>query len=128
MNLRIRSIATEHRWLIVLCLLFFLFGIFRLNDLSLYTDSTRYVIWGTSFAQLNGLVDNTQPEPERYVVNAPLYSVLLSPALVVFPFSLTAAKVWTLLWGVAFLVAFYAFLARLLGKTLAAIGLIPLVF
>ncbi|MEK6756740.1 MAG: hypothetical protein AABZ02_11365, partial [Bacteroidota bacterium] len=44
------------------------------------------------------------------------------------PFSLTAAKVWTLLWGVAFVVAFYAFLIRLLGKTLAAIGLIPLVF
>ena len=128
MNLNIRSIATEHRWLIVLCLLFLLFGIFRLNDLSLYTDSTRYVIWGTSFAQLNGLVDDTQPVPERYIVNAPLYAVLLSPALVLFPFSLTAAKVWTLLWTVAFLIAFYAFLARLVGKKLATVGLLPLVF
>jgi len=125
---RIGTIAAAHRWLIILCLVFLGLGIFRLNDLSLYTDSTRYVIWGSSFAHLKGLVDDTQPEPERYIVNAPLYAVLLSPALVLFPLSLTAAKVWTVLWAVAFLVLFYLYLARAAGRTLAIIGLIPLVF
>jgi tetratricopeptide (TPR) repeat protein/4-amino-4-deoxy-L-arabinose transferase-like glycosyltransferase len=125
---RIGTLAVEHRWLIALCLVFLGLGIFRLNDLSLYTDSTRYVIWGNSFAHLKGLVDDTQPEPERYIVNAPLYAVLLSPALVLFPLSLTAAKVWTLFWAIGFLIAFYLYLARAAGKALAIIGVIPLAF
>ena len=128
MTSRIGSIAAQRGWLIVTCLFFLVLGTFRLNDLSLYTDSTRYVIWGNSFAHLQGLVDNTQPEPERYIVNAPLYAVLLSPALVLFPLSLTAAKVWTLLWATLFLVVFYFFLARVAGKTMALLGLLPLVF
>jgi len=128
MTSRIGTMAAEHRWLIILCLAFLGLGIVRLNDLSLYTDSTRYVIWGDSFAHLKGLVDDTQPEPERYIVNAPLYAVLLSPALVLFPLSLTAAKVWTLLWAIAFLVVFCLYLARTAGKVLAITGIIPLVF
>jgi tetratricopeptide (TPR) repeat protein len=125
---RIGTIAAGHRWLITLCLIFLVLGIFRLNDLSLYTDSTRYVIWGNSFAHLKGLVDDTQPEPERYIVNAPLYAVLLSPALILFPLSLTAAKVWTLFWAILFLVIFYLFLGRSVGKSTAILGVLPLVF
>ena len=75
------ALLREHRWIILLSLVFLALGVLRLNDLSLYTDSTRYVIWGTSFAHARGFVDKTQPDPERYVVNAPLYSVLIAPVL-----------------------------------------------
>ena len=118
----------EHRWIILLSLVFLAFGVLRLNDLSLYTDSTRYVIWGTSFAHARGFVDATQPDPERYVVNAPLYSVLIAPALLLFPSSLLAAKVWTLFWGIGFLLTFYAMLRHFFGKSAAIFGILPLVF
>ena len=128
MTSTLTRLAREHRWMLSLCLVFLVLGAFRLNDLSLYTDSTRYVIWGTSFAHAKGFVDETQPEPEWYVVNAPLYSVLISPALVFFPYSLIAAKVWTLLWGVGFILAFYALLHYFFGKPAALMGLLPIVF
>ena len=118
----------EHRWIILLSLVFLALGVLRLNDLSLYTDSTRYVIWGTSFAHARGFVDATQPDPERYVVNAPLYSVLIAPALLLFPSSLLAAKVWTLLWGIGFILAFYAMLQHFFGKAAATFGILPIVF
>ena len=122
MALNLASTLREHRWIVLISLLFVLLGGLRLNDISLYTDSTRYVIWGTSFAHAKGLVDDTQPDPEWYVVNAPFFSVLLSPVLLFFPYSLLAAKVWTLLWGVAFIIAFYHLLLRFFGKTPAIIG------
>ena len=128
MTLTLAKLAREHRWIVFLCLLFLTLGALRLNDLSLYTDSTRYVIWGTSFAHAKGFVDETQPDPERYVVNAPLFSVLISPALLFFPSSLLAAKVWTLLWGIGFILAFYAMLRHFFGKAAATIGLLPIVF
>jgi tetratricopeptide (TPR) repeat protein/4-amino-4-deoxy-L-arabinose transferase-like glycosyltransferase len=108
----LESFSRRNRGFLFLILAFLVIGALRLNDGSLYTDSTRYVIWGTSIAQGKGFVDNTQPDPEYYVVNAPLLSVLLAPALLLFPYSVLAAKVWTLLWGVAFLIVFYAFLRR----------------
>jgi tetratricopeptide (TPR) repeat protein len=89
---------------------FFVLGVLRLNDLSLYTDSTRYLIWGNSVAHGEGFVDDTQPIPEYYIVNAPFFSALLAPVLVVFPLSLIAAKVWTLLWGVLALTLFHRWL------------------
>ena len=55
-------------------------GLFRLNDLSLYTDSTRYLIWANSLATGSGFLDPTSSEPTRFVMNAPLYSVLLVPS------------------------------------------------
>lgn len=122
------GLLREHRWIILLSLVFFALGVLRLNDLSLYTDSTRYVIWGTSFAHAEGFVDATQPDPERYVVNAPLLSVLTAPALLLFPSSLLAAKVWTLLWGVGFILAFYALLLHFFGQSAAVFGVLPLVF
>lgn len=109
----------DHAAVIAVCVAFFILGLFRLNDLSLYTDSTRYVIWGTSLSQGKGFIDDTMPEPERYVVNAPLYSVVLAPAMLVAPLSIVAAKTWTLLWGVLALVLFYRWLVVSVGKTAA---------
>ncbi|HEY6951746.1 MAG TPA: hypothetical protein VI758_05025, partial [Bacteroidota bacterium] len=108
--------------LIFICVAFAVTGYLRLNDASLYTDSTRYVIWGTSFAHGHGFIDDTQPDPERYVVNAPLYSVVLAPALLFFPNSLAAAKIWTLMIGVCALVLFFVWLKRRFGPTQAVIG------
>ncbi len=122
------SINKFHIFLALTCLSFVVLGLLRLNDTSLYTDSTRYVIWGTSFSHLKGFVDDTQPDPERYVVNAPLYSVVLAPILLVFPYSLVAAKVWTLLIGVCSLVLFYIWLSRRIGRTPALIGTLILAF
>jgi hypothetical protein len=110
------------------CFGFFIFGLLRLNDTSLYTDSTRYVIWGTSFSHAKGFVDNTQPDPEHYVVNAPLYSVVLAPVLLFFPYSLIAAKVWTLLLGVLTLILFFVWLNRRLGTLPALVGTLILAF
>jgi tetratricopeptide (TPR) repeat protein/4-amino-4-deoxy-L-arabinose transferase-like glycosyltransferase len=128
MTLNLAKSVHDHHWLVFLCLVFLSMGALRLNDLSLYTDCTRYVIWGTSFAHAKGFVDETQPDPERYVVNAPLYSVLIAPALLFFPSSMVAAKVWTLLWGIGFILAFYALLRHFFGKGAALIGLLPVVF
>jgi tetratricopeptide (TPR) repeat protein len=114
--------------LALICLGFVIFGFLRLNDTSLYTDSTRYVIWGTSFSQAKGLVDNTQPDPERYVVNAPLYAVVLAPMLLFFPYSLVAAKVLTLLLGVLVLILFFLWLNRRLGTPAALVGTMILAF
>ena len=112
----------SHVALIILGAGFAAIGYLRLYDTSLFTDSTRYVIWGTSFSHARGFVDDTQPDPERYVVNAPLYSVVLSPVLLVFPYSLFAAKAWTLAIGVGALMMFYLWLFRRLGKRAALVG------
>ncbi|MBF8293938.1 MAG: 2 protein [Bacteroidetes bacterium] len=122
------SVFREYRVVVLLSLAYVLLGALRLNDLSLYTDSTRYVIWGTSFAHAKGFIDETQPEPERFVVNAPFFSVLLSPVLLFFPYSLLAGKIWTLLLGVLFILAFYSLLRRFFDKTIAIIGVVPIVF
>ena len=121
-------VVRQHRVFVILLCSYVLLGTFRLNDLSLYTDSTRYVIWGTSVAHMKGFVDDTQPEAERYVVNAPFFSVVLSPVLLVFPNSLMAAKVWTLLLGACFIFAFYALLLKFFDKPIALLGIAPIVF
>ena len=94
-----RAMNIQKKYLILLAIIsgFFILGLMRLNDLSIYTDSTRYIIWGNAFAHGLGLVDNTQPETESYVVNAPLFSVILSPVFLLFPLSVTAAKIATLI-------------------------------
>ncbi len=115
-----------HVLLVLTCLGFTIMGFLRLNDTSLYTDSTRYVIWGTSFSHARGFVDDTQPDPERYVVNAPLYSVILAPVLLFFPNSLIAAKIWTLFIGVVALVLFFVWLNRRLGPGPAILGTVIL--
>ncbi len=85
-------------------------GWLRLNDLSLYTDSTRYVIWAESLSRGQGWNDATQPEPEAYVVNAPFYPVLIVPSQWMAAGSLFAAKVMTLLYGLGALALFLLWL------------------
>ncbi|MCU0411545.1 MAG: hypothetical protein MUF82_03300 [Bacteroidetes bacterium] len=39
-----------HGLLLAVLAIFFVLGLLRVNDLSLYTDSSRYLIWGNSIA------------------------------------------------------------------------------
>ncbi|MBI3578945.1 MAG: glycosyltransferase family 39 protein, partial [Ignavibacteriales bacterium] len=114
----------EHFVVIFILAIFFVAGLLRLNDLSLYTDSTRYLIWGNSVAHGQGFVDNTQPEPEYYVVNAPLYAVILAPVELLFPLSITAAKTWTLLFSIAGLFFFFRWLRKKFTATTALVGVL----
>lgn len=102
-----------NRILLLLALLLMVFltaGILRLNDLSVYSDSTRYLIWANSLASGDGFLDDTRPVPTRFVMNAPLYAVLLSPVELLAPLSVTAAKVWTLLFAAGALVLMFLWL------------------
>ncbi|MBI5020097.1 MAG: glycosyltransferase family 39 protein [Ignavibacteriales bacterium] len=95
-------------YLASICVIFFGIGLLRLNDLTIYTpDSSRYLIFANSLAHGNGFVDNTQPEPDMFSVQAPLYPIILIPSQLIFPFSLEAAKIWTLLWGILAIILFY---------------------
>ncbi len=107
---------------VVLLLVFLACGLLRMNDLSVYTDSTRYLIWGNSIAHGSGFVDATRPVPTRFVMNAPLYPVLLAPVEMAFPLSLTAAKIWTLLWASAGLFLFFLWLRTYVGPISAFAG------
>src|SRR5260221_712085 len=76
----------KHALLAGICAVFFAGGLLRLNDLSAYPpDSCRYLIWGNSLAHGAGFVDATQPVPDRFVVHAPLYALLIVPAELFFP-------------------------------------------
>lgn len=115
----------EHAGLVLVCALFLAFGILRLNDLSLYTPhSAQYLIWGNSIAHGKGWVDDTQPVPQCYVTHAPLYPVLIAPVELLFPLSLVAVKVATLLWGVLAVVFLYVWLKILFGTRYALAGVL----
>lgn len=117
----------RHSILLLLILaLFAAAGMLRLNDLSLYTDSTRYVIWAESLSRGLGWLDDTQPLPEAYVVNAPFYPLLLIPSQWIAGASLTAAKVLTLAYGLGAL-ALLCFWLRRLFTPAAALALTGLV-
>jgi tetratricopeptide (TPR) repeat protein len=110
-----------------ICSLFVAAAILRLNDLSLYTpDCTRYVIWGNALAHGQGFVDTTLPDVDRFVVHAPLYALLIAPVELLFPGSLVAVKIWSILWGVVALILFFRWLHRLVGYHGALVGLIIL--
>lgn len=71
----------------LLCIagIFLVLAILNLNSLLLYTpDSARYLIWGNSLASFCGFLDATEVEVARYVVHAPLYSILIAPVLYIF--------------------------------------------
>lgn len=117
----------RHKALLVIVLLFLAAGFLRLNDVSLYNpDSALYLIWGKSVAAGHGFMDATRPEADRYILNAPLYSVLLAPVQWFAPLSVMAAKCWTLLWGCAALTLFYSWLLRVFGKPAAIAGAVLL--
>ncbi len=119
----------EHLGLIVLCTLFFVLGLLRVSDRNLLTpDSCQYLIWGNSLAHFQGFVDNTTPEPDRFVNHGPLYSVLIAPVEIVFPTSVPAVKVWTLLFGVAAIILFYFLLLRFFSNSVATVATIFFAF
>ncbi|MBI3786782.1 MAG: glycosyltransferase family 39 protein, partial [Ignavibacteriales bacterium] len=105
--------------------LFLLIGSLCLNDMFIYTpDSARYLIWAKSLAHFEGYKDTSVLEPARYVVHAPLYSLLLAPVAGLFPNSVIAAKYFTLLLGGLMLMLFGVWAAKRVGTTAAIVGMI----
>jgi len=80
------------------------------------------LIIGNALAHGKGFVDDTTPDPDRFLIQAPLYPVLLVPVQVIFPLSIIAAKIWTLLWGLLAVILFYFWISKLLNNTLAIIS------
>lgn len=108
-------------WLV--CLMFVIIGAFALNDTMLYTpDSPRYLIWAKSLASFEGFKDLTSPETERYVVHAPLYSVLLAPVAWLTSNVILGAKILTLFMGVVVLLLFYLWVSKRVGNSAAVIA------
>ena len=104
-------------------LLYLLLGLASMNDMIIYTpDSARYLVWSMSLPKGEGFRDATGPEPSRYVVHAPLYSVLLAPAAWLAPGSVVGAKVTTLLIGCVVLILVYRWLRQAAGETAGLIG------
>ncbi|MBI3194882.1 MAG: glycosyltransferase family 39 protein [Ignavibacteriae bacterium] len=113
----------EHVGLLVLCTLFFVLGLLRISDRSLLTpDSCQYLLWGNSLAHLQGFVDNTTPEPDKFVNHGPLYSILIAPIELIFPLSVPAVKVWTLFFGISAIILFYFLLLRFFNRTIATVA------
>lgn len=109
--------------IILLALIFLAGGMYALNEISLYTpDSTRYLVWAQSLASGAGYRDATAPDPARYVVHAPLYSLLLAPVAFWFPGSILAAKIATLALGALALMLIFRLFARSAGERLALLG------
>jgi tetratricopeptide (TPR) repeat protein/4-amino-4-deoxy-L-arabinose transferase-like glycosyltransferase len=125
----VKRYVKENFSVVLICLLFAVLGLLRLNDLSILNpDSARYLIIGNSLAHGKGFVDDTQPDPDRFVVHAPLYPILTAPVQIIFPMSLTAVKIWTLMWGVATIVLLYVWLLRHFSKRGATVGALLLAF
>lgn len=93
-------------WLIVA--VFLVLAGMSISTTFLYTpDSARYLIWANSLAEFKGFIDAAGPEPERYVVHAPLYALLLAPLMLFFPGAVIGAKIATLVLGTVMLLFFY---------------------
>lgn len=113
--------------ILLLCVVFSIVCLAAINDLSIYTpDSTRYLVWARSLAFFDGYHDTTVPDAVRYVVHAPLYPLLLAPVALLFPLSVTAAKLWTLLFGLLGLMIFYRWNAHNAGRHAALVACIVL--
>ena len=123
--------ASVHRVDILAWLLIAVFGIVAatsLNESMFYSpDSANYLGWAASLASFDGFTLKYGPEPVRYVTNAPLYPVLLSPVARFFPMSVIAAKALTLGFGVLLLLLFYRFASARAGTNAAFVGLLVLV-
>ncbi|MGB2868932.1 MAG: hypothetical protein WBD36_10805 [Bacteroidota bacterium] len=124
-----------HRYgIAVVCILFLLLGFAALNPMLIYTpDSARYLAWANSLASFDGFIDKTTPEPTKYVVHAPLYSVLLVPSQWLVRNSIVTAKAMTLLSGVLLLYLFYGWTLTRAKKGIAlaatlVLALNPLTF
>ncbi|MBI1806920.1 MAG: glycosyltransferase family 39 protein [Ignavibacteria bacterium] len=69
-------------------------------------------------------MDSTEPDVDRYVVHAPLYSVLIAPVEYLISGSISAVKIWTLFWGTSALILFSYFIKITLGRSSAFLGTI----
>lgn len=109
--------------IIVICVMFFLIGLLCLNEILLYTpDSARYIIWANSLANFEGFKDSSGPEPSRYVVHAPLYSVFLAPSAWISANNVMLAKLVTVIFGCLVIFVFYVWLKQNLEQRYALIG------
>ena len=118
----LRSLPRD-AWFFALASLFLLLGVLNLNDALLYTpDCTRYLLWAESLGRFQGFLDNAGVEPHRYVIHAPLYSILLAPAVAVFSNTILTAKIVTLIFGLLLILLFYHWVDQKLGRTAARIG------
>src|SRR5258708_35474926 len=110
---RLGRISAADWCFIVVAALFVFSGLAAITDVNLYTpDSTRYLVWAKSLASFSGLRDVTGPQPHRYVLNAPLYALLLAPPAISFPMTLIAPKVFTLACRAVDLILCYCWLQR----------------
>ena len=109
--------------LLLLLLLFFGMGLSVLNDAFIYIpDSARYLVWAESLSQFHGFTDTSGPDPIRYVVHAPFYALLLTPAAFLTAGGVAGAKILTMLFGVGLLLLVYLYLAERTGKVPAILG------
>ncbi len=126
-NIRATLVPTD-RWLWGLVGLFLLLGLLSLNEAMLYTpDSIRYLLWAQSLSQFDGFIDLASAEPTRYVVHAPLYSVLLAPFIAILPWDVLAAKILSLVSGMLLLLFTFQWMVRRVGMWGARIGVLILV-
>jgi len=113
----------EHLGCIIICCIFLAAGYEMLNDYLLYNpDSARYIAWANSLAQGRGFLDQTTPEPSRYVIHAPLYSVFLAPVALFFQENESAHKAATVALGCALIVLIYGIVHKESGKIPAIIA------
>lgn len=112
----------EHAGILIVCILFLSLGVMSLNQVLVYTpDSARYLVWSESLAHFEGFLDDTTPEPSRYVVHAPLYSVLLAPTAWIDSENVLPAKLLTTCMGVVLLAIVYWWTRKRIGKWLAVL-------
>ena len=107
----------------VLCACFLAAGALLVNETMVYTpDSVHYLAWARSLASLQGFRIDLGSEPSRYVFNAPLYPLLLSPVAALWPWSVLAAKAATLMCGGAVVLIVFFFFRNHLGKGTALVA------
>ncbi len=113
----------EHLVCIVICCVFLFGGFEMLNDYLLYNpDSAGYIASANSLAHGKGFLDQTTPEPSRYVIHAPLYSLYLAPAAFFFQTNESAHKAANIILGCALIVLLYAIVRKESGKVPAVIA------
>ncbi len=109
--------------LVLLCILFFAAGLISLNTMIVYNpDSARYLVWANSLAKFSGYMDASGPELSRYVVHAPLYSMLLAPSQMICSNSIAAGKVETLFFGVLAILVLFSWLKEKTSGWYALLG------
>ena len=112
----------DHAGILIVCGLFLIAGVLSLNRVLVYTpDSARYLAWSQSLGHFEGFRDNTTPEPSKFVVHAPLYSVLLAPTAWISTENVIPSKVITIFLGIALILTVYWWAKKRLGTSWAVL-------